>query len=172
MGAYALADMKSGQASERAEPASEEEWRRTRTIRVKAAAGDVFDFLADGTRSPSWLRWVSTAELGKYGGGVGATYLQSLRDVDLGGTRLCYRVVHHRRPVMLGLEAASLVLHPTATFRFSAEAPTTTTAALTVAVPAAIPGGADEAIARRWARLVLAALPEIKACLEAPPVPR
>lgn len=71
-----------------------------------------------------------------------------------------------------GIEAASLALHPTATFRFSAEDPTTTTLALTVAVPVAIPEGADEVIARRWAMLVLAALPEIKACLEAPPAPR
>jgi hypothetical protein len=112
------------------------------------------------------------AELGKYGGGVGATYLQSLQDVELGETRLCCRVIHHRRPVMLGLEAASLTLHPTATFRFSAEDPSTTTVALTVAVPAAIRGDADEAIARRWAMLVVAGLPEIKACLEARPAPR
>src|SRR5487761_341922 len=93
------------------------------TTRVNKSIEDVFDYLADGAHDPLWQSWVAASVLVRHGGGVGATYRQSLHDTDLGGGELQYRIVRHHRPVLLELEAVSLEGYPRAAYRLEPPGP-------------------------------------------------
>ena len=95
----------------------------------------MFDYVADGTHDPAWQSWVSTSQLLQYGGGVGATYRQSLHDTVLGGRDFQYPVVHHHRPVLLVVEAISLPGHPRASYQLESLGPTLTEITLEVELP-------------------------------------
>ena len=136
------------------------------TIRVEKPVTEVFDFLADGTHDPCWLSWVATSELLAYGGGVGASYRQSLRGSALGRREVRYRVVHLRRPSLLGVEATSLPGRPLARFRLAPLGPTTTEVVLTIEVSGTSGSQGPAPIGRRWATHMVASLPQLKACLE------
>ncbi|MGC1184522.1 MAG: SRPBCC family protein [Candidatus Dormiibacterota bacterium] len=147
---------------------SEAESDRRHTIRIGSPAADVFDFLADGTRAPFWLSGVSAAQLEKYGGGVGATYRLRLHVDGPGGSHFRYRVIHHRRPVLLAIEAVTLGIPPTTTFRLAPIDQSATRVALTVVDRSGRDRYASDAVlARRWTTLWAACLPQLKNCLEA-----
>lgn len=137
-----------------------------RTILVGASITDAFDFLADGRHDPLWLPWISRSHLEEFGGGVGAAYAQVVTDSAFGQPDFAYRVVHYRRPVMLGIEVVSLVLHPTATYRLTPLEPTSTAITLTGAVPNSRGAEPDQGAAQHWVGLLLEGLPSLKACLE------
>ncbi|MGC2191032.1 MAG: SRPBCC family protein [Candidatus Dormiibacterota bacterium] len=138
----------------------------TATIRVRKPVADVFDYLADGTHDPSWQSWVSISELLRYGGGVGAVYRQSLRDTVLDGSEFQYRVVHHRRPVLLVVEAISLRGHPRASYRLEPLGPDLTEITLVMELPGS---GAEDLRASgavRWHERLVTSLPHLKAWLD------
>lgn len=138
-------------------------------VTVERSIEAVFDFLADGTNDPRWQTWVSRSELLCHGGGVGATYRQSVHDTALGSGEFQYQLVHHHRPVLLGVEALSLAGHPRASFRLTPVGPAVTEVSLAVELTGAGTPSAPAAGAVRWRERLLDSLPHLKACLEQPP---
>ncbi|MGH7642971.1 MAG: hypothetical protein ACRENX_08180 [Candidatus Dormibacteria bacterium] len=140
--------------------------RAAGTIQVRRPIGEVFDYLADGRHGAAWQSGVSTSELLRYGGGVGAIYRQALHDTVLGGRNFEYRVVQHYRPVLLGVEAIGLAGHPRASFRLEA----VRAAATAITVVVELSGSDFEHLrpegAVRWRDRLVTSLPHLKSCLE------
>ncbi|HVB53899.1 MAG TPA: SRPBCC family protein [Candidatus Acidoferrales bacterium] len=139
------------------------------TVMVERSIEAVFDFMADGSNDPRWQTWVSSSELLCHGGGVGATYRQSVHDTVLGGRQFQYRLVHHHRPVLLGVEALSLAGHPRASFRLTPVGPALTGVSLAVELTGTGTPAAPAAGAVSWRERLVDSLPHLKACLEQPP---
>ncbi|MGA7172710.1 MAG: SRPBCC family protein [Candidatus Dormiibacterota bacterium] len=136
------------------------------TILVHQSIEEVFDYLADGTHDSAWQSWVSRSELLRYGGGVGAIYRQSLHDTSLGGRDFRYRVVHHRRPLLIGVEALGPLGHPRASFRLESVGPSTTGIALSVDLSGVGWPGPGTAGALRWRDRLVTSLPHLQSCLD------
>jgi hypothetical protein len=67
---------------------------------------------------------------------------------------------------MLGIEAVSLVPHPTATYRLTALEPTSTAVTLTGVVPGSDAADPDRTAAQHWVELLLEGLTALKVYLE------
>ncbi|HUY10265.1 MAG TPA: SRPBCC family protein [Candidatus Dormibacteraeota bacterium] len=140
------------------------------TIRVTQPVDTTFDYLADGTHDSAWQSEVSTSELLRYGGGVGAVYRQSLHDTVLGGSEFQYRVIHHRRPVLLVVEAISLTGHPQASYRLEPLGPALTRITLVMELAGRDAQSLLAADAVRWHDRLVSSLPHLKARLDELPV--
>lgn len=136
-------------------------------VTIYRSIDEVFEYLADGANDAAWMPWVTKCALTGYGGGAGATYVQSLETSPLHRRTLRYRVLNFHRPVLLSREATSLPGSPVGRFRLSAIGVNRTAVALTLDIRQGRLGELVLSAAERWTSQLVASLPQLKANLEA-----
>jgi hypothetical protein len=136
------------------------------TVMIAKPIDEVFGFLADGVNAPRWMSGVMQSTPVGYIGGVGATYSQRTVTSLLGRRWVVYRIVHHHRPVSLGVEATSLPGRPTARFQLTPRDAATTTVTVQAEFTDDGRAAASNSVGRRWATHLVESLPRIKSELE------